>query len=253
MRYPGWNLTIPEEIRTDVFIKALQEYEAKGSFPDFTIIYLPNDHTSGYGENLPTPRAYVADNDLATGRVIEALSKSSFWKDMAIFVNEDDPQSGTDHVDGHRSVCFIASPYAKRDTIISKFYNQSSVLHTICQIFGVRPMNQLVAMAPLMTECFRENPDYTTYTSLKPAIAINEMNPVKKKITSKTTAKLAPLTARMDFSKPDLIDKDALIFSEYVWSTIYGDKPFPKAYFGAHGKGLKALGLKADPQFKDED
>ncbi|WP_121812203.1 bifunctional YncE family protein/alkaline phosphatase family protein [Mucilaginibacter kameinonensis] len=253
LRFPGWNLTIPEGIRTDVFIKALQEYEAKGSFPDFTIIYLSNDHTSGYAENLPTPRAYVADNDLATGRVIEALSKSSFWKDMAIFINEDDPQSGTDHVDGHRSVCFIAGPYVKRNTIVSKFYNQASVLHTICQIFGVQPMNQLVAMAPLMTDCFKANPDYQGYASLTPAIAVNEMNPPKKKMTSKTMIKLAPLTQKLDFSKPDLNDKDALLFSEYLWSTIHGDIPFPKAYFGAHGKGLKALGLKADPQFKDDD
>jgi YVTN family beta-propeller protein len=253
LRFPGWNLTIPEQIRADLFLKALKEYEAKGSFPDFTIIYLSNDHTSGYGENVPTPRAYVADNDLATGRVIEALSKSPFWKDMAIFVNEDDPQSGTDHVDGHRSVCFLAGPYVKRNTIISKFYNQASVLHTICQIFGVQPMNQLVAMSPLMTECFKENPDYTGYTSLTPAVAINEMNPPRNKIGSKTEARLAPLTEKMDFSKPDLIDKNALIFSEYIWSTIYGDKPFPKEYFGAHGKGLKALGLKADPQFKDDD
>jgi len=253
LRFPGWNLTIPEQIRTDVFIKALKEDEAKGSFPDFTIIYLPNDHTSGHDENLPTPRAYVADNDLATGRVIEALSKSSFWKDMAIFVNEDDPQSGTDHVDGHRSVCFLAGPYVKRNTIVSKFYNQASVLHTICQIFGVQPMNQIVAMAPLMTDCFQENPDYTGYTFLTPAVATNEMNPPKKKIANKTTAKLAPLTEKMDFSKPDLNDKYALIFSEYIWSTIYGDKPFPKKYFGAHGKGLKALGLKADPKSKDDD
>ena len=253
LRYPGWNLTIPEQIRADVFIGALKEYEAKGSFPDFTIIYLPNDHTSGYGENLPVPRAYVADNDLATGRVIEALSKSPFWKDMAIFVNEDDAQSGTDHIDGHRSVCFIASPYAKRNTIVSKFYNQASVLHTICQIFGVQPMNQIVAMAPLMTDCFKEDPDYMVYSSLTPAVAINEINPPKKKITSKTTARLAPLTEKMDFSKPDLIDKDALIFSEYLWSTIYGDKPFPKEYFGPHGKGLKALGLKADAKLRDDD
>lgn len=253
LRFPGWNLTIPDQIRADVFIKALREYEAKGNFPDFTIIYLPNDHTSGYAENLPTPRAYVADNDQATGKVIEALSKSPFWKDMAVFVNEDDPQSGTDHVDGHRSVCFIASPYARRHAIVSKFYNQSSVLHTICQIFGVQPMNQLVAMAPLMTECFQESPDYTEYTALIPGIPINEMNPSVRKMTSKTASKLALLTAQMDFSKPDLNDKDALIFSEYLWSTVHGDKPFPKQYFGPHGKGLKALGLKADRHFKDDD
>jgi hypothetical protein len=165
-------------------------------------------------------------------------------------VNEDDPQSGTDHVDGHRSVCFVAGPYVKRNTIVSKFYNQASVLHTFCQIFGVQPMNQMVAMAPLMTDCFKDDPDYTPYTSLIPSVAIDEMNLPKKKITNKTTSRLAPLTEKMDFSRPDLNDKDALLFSEYIWSTIYGDKPFPKEYFGAHGKGLKALGLKADVQLK---
>jgi len=253
MRYPGWNLDIPDQIRADVFIKALQEYEAAGSLPQFTIVYLPNDHKSGYNEHAPTPRAYVADNDLATGRVIEALSKSSFWKDMVVFVNEDDPQGGTDHVDGHRSFCLVAGPFVRRDTIISTFYNQSSVLHTICQIFGAQPMNQLVAIAPLMTECFQETPVPAAYKCLTPSIAINEMNPSRAMIKNKTTARLAPLTQRMDFSRPDLIDKDALLFSQYVWSTLYGDRPFPKEYFGAHGKGLKALGLKKDPAFKEED
>lgn len=248
LRFPGWNMNITDQVRADVFIDALKEYEAAGSLPEFIIIYLPNDHTSGYSEHSPTPRAYVTDNDWATGRVVEALSKSSFWKNMAIFINEDDPQSGTDHVDGHRSICMVGGPYVKRDTVISKFYNQASVLHTICQIFGVQPMNQLVAMAPVMTACFQQHPDYTPYTCLKPTIPINEMNPPKVAIKSKTTARLAPLTAKMDFSKPDLIDKDALLFSEYIWSTLYGDKPFPKAYFGAHQKGLKALGLKLDPK-----
>jgi len=246
LRFPGWNMNITDQVRADAFINALKAYETAGSLPEFIVIYLPNDHTSGYSESSPTPRAYVADNDWATGRVVEALSKSSFWKDMAIFINEDDPQSGTDHVDGHRSVCMIASPYVKREVTISRFYNQSSVLHTICQIFGVQPMNQLVAAAPLMTECFQEKPDYHPYACLPPVIPINEMNPPKGAMKSKTTARLAPLTRRMDFSKPDLIDKDALLFSEYVWSTIHGDKPFPRAFFGAHQKGLKALGLKVD-------
>jgi len=253
LRYPGWNMDITDQVRADVFIKALKEYETAGSLPEFIVIYLPNDHTSGYDPMNPTPRAYVADNDLATGKVVDALSKSPFWKDMAIFINEDDPQSGVDHVDGHRSICMIAGPYVKRNAIVSKFYNQSSVLHTICQIFGVQPMNQLVATAPLMTECFQETPDLTGYNSIASSIPLNEMNPAKTAFQSKTTARLAHLTQRMDFSKPDLIDKDALIFSEYVWSTIHGDKPFPKEYFGNHKKGLKALGLKIDSNYKDDD
>jgi YVTN family beta-propeller protein len=252
LRFPGWNLTITDQVRADRFIEALHEYEVKGSLPEFIIIYLPNDHTSGFGEGIPTPRAYVADNDLATGRVIEALTKSPFWKDMAIFVNEDDPQSGTDHVDAHRSVCYVASPYAKRHTLLSKFYNQSSVLHTICQIFGVKPMNQLVAMAPLMTDCFVKMPDFSGFTALIPSIAINEMNPPKNKL-DKSTALLATLTQRMDFSKPDMIDSDALIFSKYVWSTIYGKRPFPAKYFGVQPKNLRALGLQLESHGKKRD
>jgi len=252
LRFPGWNLTITDQVRADRFIEALHEYEAKGSLPEFIIIYLPNDHANGFGEGIPTPRAYVADNDLATGRVIEALTKCPFWKDMAIFVNEDDPQSGTDHVDAHRSVCYIASPYAKRNTLLSKFYNQSSVLHTICQIFGVQPMNQLVAMAPLMTDCFVKTPDFKGYTALTPRVEINEMNPAKNKM-SKTTAMLATYTQRMDFSKPDLIDNDALIFSKYIWSTIYVDRPFPKKYFAVQPKNLRALGLQLSSKAKGGD
>lgn len=254
MRFPGWDMNIPDQVRADAFITALSEYEQQGSLPEFIIIYLPNDHTRGYGENIPTPRAYVADNDLATGRVVEALSKSAFWKDMAIFINEDDPQTGTDHVDGHRSYCLLAGPYVKRDSVISTFYNQSSVLHTICRIFGVQPMNQVVAMAPVMSNCFTNTADFTSYNLLQPSVAINELNPPKKAIKSKTEARLAPKTEKLDFSKPDLIDNDAMMFSKYVWSTVNGDKPFPSQYFGAHGKGLKTLGLKIDPNgVKDLD
>lgn len=253
LRFPGWEMKIPDQVRADAFITALSEYEKQGNLPEFIVIYMPNDHTKGYSTDSPTPRAYVADNDLATGRVVDALSKSSFWKDMVVFINEDDPQSGTDHVDGHRSYCLVAGPYVKRDALVSTFYNQSSVLHTICRIFGVEPMNQTVAMSPLMTECFQDTPNFTNYTYLESNIALNEMNPAKKDIKSKTQARLAPKTEKLDFSRPDRIDKDALMFSKYVWSTIHGDKPFPSQYFGDHGKGLKQLGLKKDPNAKDLD
>jgi len=252
LRYPGWHLNIPDQVRADAFITALGEYEKQGSLPEFIVIYMPNDHTSGHSTAVPTPRAYVADNDLATGRVVDALSKSSFWKDMVVFINEDDPQTGTDHVDGHRSYCLVAGPYVKRNTVISSFYNQSSVLHTICQIFGTQPMNQIVAMSPLMTDCFQATPNYGGFTHLLPGVALNEMNPDVKDMKSKAEIRLAPKTERLDFSKPDRIDNDALLFSKYVWSTIYGDKPFPSEYYGPHGKGLKELGLKIDPIVKKD-
>ena len=253
-RFPSWEMAIPDQIRADVFLKALGEFEQAGTMPEFTIIYLPDDHTCAGRVGWPCPRAYVADNDLALGRVVEGLTHSRFWNDMAIFSIQDDPQTGVDHVDGHRSVCYIASPYAKRGgAVISRFYNQSSVLHTICRIFGVEPMNQLVALAPVMSECFQDQADLTPYACITPDVALDEVNPDPKAAPNKTQALLAPQTLDMDFTKPDLIDKDALVFSRWAWSTVRGDEPFPVDYFGAHGKGLDALGLRLDPNADDDD
>ncbi len=254
LRFPGWELDIPDQVRADVFLTALGEFEKAGSMPEFVIIYLPNDHTHGSDKNVPTPRAYVADNDLALGRVVQGLSRSRFWRDMAVFINEDDPQSGADHVDGHRSICFLAGPYVKRGAVVSRFYNQDSVLHTVCRIFGAPPMNQLVAMAPVMDECFQDAPDLAQYTCLPEKVPLDEMNPGSKvagtlrvpsaKLLSKTQTALAPLAANLDYSKPDLLGRKANVFSRYVWSSVRGDEPFPAEYAGNHGKGLKALGLE---------
>jgi hypothetical protein len=230
--------------------------------PEFVIVYLPNDHTQGSTKNAPTPRAYVADNDLAVGRVVEGLSRSRFWRDMAVFINEDDPQSGTDHVDGHRSICFVAGPYVKHGAVVSRFYNQDSVLHTICRIFAAPPMNQLVAMAPVMDDCFQVVPDLAQYKCVPATVPLDEMNPGSRvagtlrvppaKSASKAQASLAPLVAGLDYSKPDLLGDKAELFSRYVWSTVHGDEPFPIEYAGNHGKGLKPLGLMLAPE-EDED
>ncbi len=254
LRYPGWEMHIPDQARADVFLTALKEFEQGGKMPELVIIYLPNDHTQHGSPKNPTPRAYVADNDLALGRVVEGLSKSPFWKDMAIFINEDDPQTGADHVDGHRSFCLVASPYAKRGGMVcSKFYNQASVLHTICRILGLPPMNQSVALAPVMDGCFQAQPDGTPYRCRPATLPLDEMNPEPRKAPSKTQARLAPKTEQLDFSAPDRLDAQALLFSRWVWSTVRGDEPFPVAYTGAHGKGLKALGLRLDPNVREED
>jgi YVTN family beta-propeller protein len=249
--YPGWNLKIPDAVRTDVFLKELAEFEQQGKMPNVLLVYLPQDHTSGTGEGSPTPRAMVADNDLAVGRVVEAISKSRFWPTTAIFVNEDDPQAGFDHVDGHRSLCLVASPYCVRGTVVSAFYNQASVIHTIEQIFGVPPMNQFDAAAPLMTECFTSTPDLRPYTVAQNLIALDEMNP-KKTALSAPAADDAAWSQAMDWSRPDLNDEDR--FNRVLWRSIRGDSaPYPAEFAGAHGKGLKALGLHFDKGVKDDD
>ena len=251
--YPGWDMAIPDQTRADVFLKDLAELEKKGSFPDLTIIYLPNDHTA----NELTAKSYVADNDLALGRVIESLSKSRFWKDMAIFVNEDDPQTGGDHVDGHRSFCLVVSPYAKKGALISKFYNQTSVLHTICRILGMPPMNQVVAASTTMEDCFTTEADLTPYVALTPKQQLNEKRPPAAKKTGfwppfpvgddRLTAQFEAL----DFSGPDRIDDDTL--NRAIWVQTRPGERYPREFMGAHGKGLKALGLVLDPEADDDD
>src|SRR5690606_27439176 len=116
--YPGWHMAIPDVLRADVFLKELAGFEKGGGLPNFTIVYLPQDHGSGTSPGFPTPRAHVADNDLALGRIVEGITRSRFWPKTCIFVVEDDPQDGFDHVDGHRSLCLVVSPYTRRGAVV---------------------------------------------------------------------------------------------------------------------------------------
>ncbi|CAG0968784.1 Hydrazine synthase subunit beta [Phycisphaerales bacterium] len=250
--YPGWNLDIPDVCRADLFLKELAEFEKKGSFPNLVVIYLPNDHTSGTDENKPTPRSMVADNDLALGRIVEGLSQSRFWNKMAIFVNEDDPQDGFDHVDGHRSVCLVISPYSRRaGAVVSEFYNQSSVIHTIERILGITPMNQMYALAPVMKTCFVETPDFTPFAAVPNTVPLCEMNP-KKAGLAPLERELAEISEHLALDKPDRCDEDTL--NRILWHAARGiDAPYPADLAGAHGKGLKALGLRFDEAGIDDE
>jgi len=239
--YPGWNMRIPDVLRAEVFLRELKEFERKDYFPNLVIIYLPQDHTSGTQPGMPTPRAHVADNDLALGRIVEAISKSKFWAKTCIFVIEDDPQDGFDHVDGHRSLCLVISPYTKRGAVVSEFYNQSSVLHTICRILGVPPMNQMVALAPVMTTCFTDKPDFTPYTALPNRVPLDELNPPLSSLTPQQRH-WAEASLRLPLEKPDLAEEDLL--NRILWHAVRGvDAPYPSEFAGAHGKGLAARGV----------
>lgn len=239
--YPGWNMRIPDVLRAEAFLKELKEFEREGYFPNLVIIYLPQDHTSGTQPGMPTPRAHVADNDLALGRIVEGISKSKFWHKTCIFVIEDDPQDGFDHVDGHRSLCLVISPYTKRGAVVSEFYNQSSVLHTICRILGVPPMNQMVAMSPVMTTCFTEKPDFTPYTALPNRVPLDELNPPLNTMSPQQRY-WAEASLRLPLAKPDCADEDLL--NRILWHAVRGvDASYPAEFAGAHGKGLSARGL----------
>lgn len=236
--YPGWHLSIPDQYRANVFLNEFKDFEAKGTFPNFTIVYLPQDHTSGTATGMPEPKSDVADNDLAVGRIVDALSHSKFWPKMAVFVIEDDPQDGFDHVDGHRSFCLIASPYAKRGALISNFYNQTSVIHTMLQILGLPPLNQMDAASPLMTDCFQSTPDLTPYTSKPNQVQIDKLNVAKTAAEKQLMAR----SNRMNFRKPDVAGDDGL--NRILWHAARGAERYPSEYAGAHGKGLKKRGLK---------
>lgn len=248
---PGWNMRIPDAVRADVFLKEFEGYEQRGDWPNLVIIMLPSDHTSGTSPGMPTPRAHVAENDLAMGRIIERISKSRFWPKTCIFVNEDDPQNGYDHVDGHRSICLVVSPYTKRGAVVSQFYNQTSVLHTMSRMFGIAPMNQMVALAPLMTDCFTAKPDFKPYQCQPNRIPLDELN---KEKTALHGAELhwALKSEEQNWDEVDRADEDTL--NRILWHSVKGvDTPYPVAFAGAHGKGLRKLGLKLDGTRDDDD
>ena len=242
---PGWNMEIPDVARARGFIKELNTAQSNGVWAALHLLYLPNDHTGG----SPSPRAQVADNDLALGQVVEAVTKSVFGSNTVIFVIEDDPQSGYDHVDGHRSICLVVSPYTKRSQVISTFFNQAGVLHTMERILGLPPMNQQDAMAPLMFECFTNVPNFAAYTALPNNIPLTE-NVVASTMSPKQRY-YAKKVQKMDFSRPDRINDD--VFNRYIWHSIKGDAPYPAKFVGGHGKGLKQLGLVLVKNAKDDD
>ena len=143
-------------------------------------------------------------------------------------------------MDAHRSLCLVISPYTKRGQVISTFYNQAGVLHTMEQIMGLPPMNQQDAMAPLMFDCFTNLPNFTPYTALSNNVDLASGTAGSAPLSRKKKAWASKLQ-KMDFSKPDLINEDT--FNRYIWFTVKGDAPYPAKYVGGHGKGLKARGL----------
>jgi len=248
---PGWNLKVPDMIRADVFLKELRAFESSGKFPNLVIIFLPSDHTSGTNPANPSPAAQISDNDLALGRVVEAISHSKFWPRTCVFAIEDDPQSGFDHVDGHRSICLVASPYTKRGAVVSKFYNQTSVLHTMELMLGLPPMNQMDAMAPVMHDVFTRRADLRPYKALPNNIPIDQMNPPKEALSG-LMRDLVDLSENLPLDQPDQADEDTL--NRIVWHSVKGpDARYPAEYAGPHGRGLKKLGLKFDTTVGDDD
>jgi YVTN family beta-propeller protein len=225
--YVGWEMAVPDQYRADFILNELREFERKGEFPDMLIICLPNNHTSGTSPGWPTPRACIADNDLAFGRIIEGLSHSRFWKQMAIFSIEDDPQAGWDHVSGYRTTAFCVSPYAKRGATISTQYNTTSLLRTMEQILGLPPMNQFDASATPMFDCFTDTRDLTPYESVPSNIELDEMNPDTNAIDDAQVRQDAVVSATLNFREIDRAPEDVL--NRILWRAMRGSQaPYPE-------------------------
>ncbi|MSU49694.1 MAG: phosphoesterase [Opitutus sp.] len=225
--YVGWEMAVPDQYRADVILRDLKEFEAKAEFPALTIICLPNDHTSGTKKGSPTPAACVADNDLAFGRIVEALSRSRFWKEMAIFGIEDDPQAGWDHVSGYRTTAYVISPFAKRQSVVSTQYNTTSLIRTIEQILGLPVMNQFDASATPMFDCFTETPDFTPFAAVPVNVPLDQMNPDPAVMNDAILRRDALASARMNFREMDKAPEDQL--NRILWRAMKGSRaPYPE-------------------------
>lgn len=211
-RFPGYDLKIPDTTRFRIWRQEFDEFDKNGNLPRFQVIRLPNDHTSGTRKNMPTPRAMVADNDLALGMMIERISRSRYWNECAIFVIEDDAQNGPDHVDAHRTVGFVISPYVLRHSVDRRMYSTASMLRTMELILGLPPMTQFDASATPMHAAFTGVPDFTPYTCRPANISLKEMNP--------DNAYGQLRSEEMNLSVEDAIPD--VEFNEIIWKAIRG-------------------------------
>ena len=210
--YAGWDLDVTDGSRIDAWLQEFRHYEADGNLPQLSIIRLPNDHTAGTRPGSFTPRAMMAENDNALGRLVEAISSSAYWRDSAIFVLEDDAQSGPDHVDSHRSILLLASPFARRFAADHTFYTTSGVLRTIELLLGLPPMSQYDAGATPMYNAFTGAPNFAGFRRLEPRVPLDERNP--------PSAFGAAQSLQMDFSVEDRAPEALL--NEILWRSVRG-------------------------------
>jgi DNA-binding beta-propeller fold protein YncE len=237
---PDFNLRVPDQIRVQVFLRHLEQWKREraagnDTMPNFIMLRLPNDHTAGTTAGGPTPKSSVADNDLAIGRAVEAISHSAYWADTAFFILEDDAQNGADHVDAHRSLGIVVSKYAPHAQagqaafVDSRFYSTVSMLRTMETLMGLPPMNNNDAFAPMISSLFTGPGD-------QPAFAADASNRDNGLIytANKPTAPGAAASAKMDFRHAD--HAPVMQLNVILWQDAKGDAPLPAMLLEKHSK-----------------
>ena len=210
---------VTDQERVEEWQKEFRAFEVSGNLPRLSIIHLPNDHTCGTRPGYPTPRAMVADNDLALGRIVETISHSRFWPHSVIFVLEDDAQDGPDHVDAHRSILLTISPYTRRQIVEHQHFQTASALKTMEQILGMGSLTYFDDRAPSLLPDFDLQPVLEPYTALQPGISLTEMNT--------PDAPGAKESLRWDFTHPDRAPEAEL--NRVIWQSVRGANSLPPA------------------------
>jgi DNA-binding beta-propeller fold protein YncE len=236
---PDFNLAIPDQIRVDIFLRHLKGWvkdkeQGQDTMPNFVMLRLPNDHTAGTRPGGPSPKASVADNDLAVGRAVDAISHSPFWDDTAFFILEDDAQDGADHVDAHRSIALVISKYAPhggegKPFVDSRFYSTVSVIRTMESLLGLPPMNNNDALCSLISTLFTGPGDQPAYE----ADYGNRDNNLIYTANAKTAAG-AKESMKMDFRHADRAPAEKL--NVILWKDAMGDEPVPAMLKERHKK-----------------
>jgi YVTN family beta-propeller protein len=248
--FRGWDLNVPDEYRFEEWNTEFNSYVANGNLPSFEFMTLMLDHTGNFSTNvgnLDTPTLEVSSNDHAIGQVVAAVSHSPYWSSTAIFIEEDDAQAGQDHVDAHRQVGFVISPWTKHGAVIDQFYNSDSVLRTIEDLLGADHLGFNDANSPSMDDVFTKKPNLAPYTAIvpgdlcQPPVAQGLVGCAKGGPKSGTIrqrhdgAWWQARTRNLSFDGPD--ENDALAYDKLLWQGLVGDRPYPSA---RSGKDLRA-------------
>lgn len=227
--YATFDLVTPDQKRADVWIAEHQRYVREGNMPQFELMYLPMDHLTAARPGKCTPYACMADNDLALGRIVQALSHSPYWKDTVIFVVEDDAQAGPDHVDSHRAPFYAISAYNRPGTA-HRFINTTDVVAGIEDILGMGRLSKFDYFSRSLADIFAATPDLTPFDPLTPKQDLNEKNP------ENTAA--ARMSEGLDLSAPDRVDDQ--VYNNILWLMLKGDAPQPVVHNRAPLHALEA-------------